>query len=154
MAQDPVVFSLQNDGSGNWFCIAQVAPSTNTVTGGTRLITSPMDTNMGAGTPIVITAATAAAPIVCTTATHGFTTGDYVTITLTAGSTTTGLTGLLGTFRITVVSSTTFSLDNSSGSGTFTASSAYAGKVQKSTNPYNCMNAAVNAFKDWKAAGN
>lgn len=63
-----------------------------------------------------ITAATNATPIVVTTAgTHGYTTGDSVKVVEVLGN-----TNANGTRVITVLSSTTFSLDGSTGNSTYT----------------------------------
>lgn len=63
-----------------------------------------------------ITGATNASPIVITSASHGLTTGTRVTITGVDGN-----TGANGTFTITRVSADTFSLDGSSGTGSYTS---------------------------------
>ena len=64
-----------------------------------------------------ITGATNAAPIVCTTSlAHGYSTGDVVQISGTNGNTATN-----GIWKITVTSSTQFSLDDSSGNGTYSS---------------------------------
>jgi hypothetical protein len=64
-----------------------------------------------------ITGATNAAPIVCTTSlAHGYSTGDVVQISGTNGNTATN-----GVFKITVTSSTQFSLTDSSGNGTYSS---------------------------------
>jgi hypothetical protein len=64
-----------------------------------------------------ITGATNAAPIVCTTSlAHGYSTGDVVQITGASGNTATN-----GVWKITVTSSTQFSLDDSSGNGAWTS---------------------------------
>ena len=61
-----------------------------------------------------ITDATNAAPIVVTSSGHGLQTGDRVTITGVTGN-----TAANGTFDITVTSQDAFSLDGSSGSGSY-----------------------------------
>lgn len=63
-----------------------------------------------------ISAATNATPIVITTNTHGFTTGDKVAITGVLGN-----TAANANWIITVVTSTTFSLDTSVGNGAYTS---------------------------------
>lgn len=68
-----------------------------------------------------ITGATNAAPIVCTFTNHGYSTGDVVQITGAAGNTATN-----GVWKITVLTSSTFSLDDSSGNGTWTSGGAVA----------------------------
>lgn len=64
-----------------------------------------------------VTNATNASPIVITTSTaHGFATGDNVNISGVGGN-----TAANGDFVITVLTSTTFSLDSSTGSGAYTS---------------------------------
>jgi len=67
-----------------------------------------------------ITSSTNASPISVTTGTHGLSTGDYVWIT---GHTTN--TNANGHWKITVTSSTTFTLDGSTGNGTGGATGTY-----------------------------
>lgn len=76
---------------------------------------------------LTITAATNATPIVCTTATHGLQTDDFVDI---VGGLV--MTAINGRYRITVLSSTTFSLNGTTGNGVYTASSANVKKVTES----------------------
>jgi hypothetical protein len=65
-----------------------------------------------------ITGATNATPIVCTTSlAHGYSTGDVIQL-----SGATGNTAANGIWKVTVTSSTQFSLDDSSGNGTYGAS--------------------------------
>jgi hypothetical protein len=66
-----------------------------------------------------ITGATNAAPIVCTFTNHGYSTGDVIQISGAAGNTATN-----GVWKITVTSSSQFSLDDSSGNGTWTSGGA------------------------------
>src|SRR3990167_7932319 len=72
---------------------------------------------------LAITAATNATPIVITTAAHGFTTGDVIDIWGVTPN-----TAANGRWTITVVSSTTFSLDGSVGNGA-TAAAGFASSV-------------------------
>lgn len=81
---------------------------------------------MGAGVPwlpnfitgSVITAASNATPIVCTTSSaHGYTTGDAVTIRNVLGNTAANVTAN----NIIVLSATTFSLNGSVGNGVYTS---------------------------------
>lgn len=75
-------------------------------------------------TPMVIQGATAASPIVITTdESHGLSTGDVVNI-YQNGATAVGLTGLVGSFVVTVSDTNTFSLNGSSGTGTYAENSA------------------------------
>lgn len=90
------------------------------------LITRPADGNIYAAQDVVginlsVTGATNASPIVITTAAHGLSTGDVVTIASVGGN-----TAANGTFRITVVSSTTFQLDGSTGNGSYTSGGTVA----------------------------
>ena len=79
--------------------------------------------------PKKITAATNASPIVITTsAAHGYTSGDTVFIKYVEGN-----LAANGTFSITVLSPTTFSLNASAGSGAF---SGTLGLVANQTPPY------------------
>lgn len=67
----------------------------------------------------LIAAATITSPIVCSTSlAHGYSTGDVVQI---LG----GNTSVNGVWKVTVTSATQFSLDDSSGSGTYSANSAF-----------------------------
>jgi len=72
---------------------------------------------------LAITAATNATPIDITTAAHGFTTGDVIDIWGVTPN-----TAANGRWTITVVSSTTFSLDGSVGNGA-TAAAGFASSV-------------------------
>lgn len=78
--------------------------------------------------PRTISAATNATPVVCTTSVvHNYQTDDYVDIN---GAT--GMPGINGRWRITVLSTTTFSLNGSSASTAYTASSASVKKLTES----------------------
>jgi hypothetical protein len=75
------------------------------------------------GSTVSISGATNASPIVITTSSaHGLTTNDIVTVASVGGN-----TNANGTWQITVLSSTTFSLIGSSGNATYTS----GGTVQK-----------------------
>jgi len=63
-----------------------------------------------------ITGATNASPIVITSANHGLETGTLVTVSAVGGNTSAN-----GTFAITKVNANTFSLDGSTGNGTYTS---------------------------------
>lgn len=63
-----------------------------------------------------ITAASNATPIVVTSNGHNLTTGTQVTVTGVGGN-----TGANGTFVVTVVNSNTFSLNGSTGNGSYTS---------------------------------
>lgn len=64
--------------------------------------------------------ATATAPIVVACSAHGLTTGTLVTVSADGG-----LTGLAGTYKITRTDGDHFSLDSSSGSGTYTTGATW-----------------------------
>lgn len=90
------------------------------------LITRPADVTPYTAQDVVginlaVTGATNASPIVVTTAAHGLSTGDVVTIASVGGN-----TNANGTFRITVVSSTTFQLDGTTGNGAYTSGGTVA----------------------------
>lgn len=63
-----------------------------------------------------ITGATNDSPIVITSSSHGLTTGSYVTISGVAGN-----TAANGTFLVTKVDANSFSLDDSTGNGSYTS---------------------------------
>lgn len=71
---------------------------------------------VSANEPKAITGATNASPIVITSAAHGFTTGDRVTISGVLGN-----TAANGTWTVTVVDGSHFSLDGQSGNGAYTS---------------------------------
>lgn len=75
-----------------------------------------------------VTGATNASPIVITSASHGLTTGMKVTVASVGGNTSAN-----GTWTITVVSSSTFSLDTSTGNGAYTS-----GGTWHTTGYYTC----------------
>jgi hypothetical protein len=84
------------------------------------------DTSVVSFTPVTgtISAANSATPIQCTVAGNTLSTGDFITI---SGGT--GETALNGTFQITVVSpGSTFTLNGSTGSGTYNANTAQFSK--------------------------
>lgn len=98
------------------------------------------------GSNIAVTAASNASPIVITTAAHGFSTGDVVTIASVGGN-----TAANGTFRVTVVSSTTFQLDGSTGNGAYTS----GGTVAKWLRLQNATNEGGNGIiRGWKLTTN
>lgn len=69
-----------------------------------------------AGYLVDITGASNATPIVITAASHGLTTGDHVTIASVGGN-----TAANGVFKVTVLTSGTFSLDGSTGNAAYTS---------------------------------
>ena len=143
-------YSIQitDDGSGNFTSVAQRG-ATTLASGGTRLSIPWVVNANKAETPFTITAATNATPIVATTAAHGYTTGDEVFI---SGGLV--LTGINGSFTVTVVSSTTFQLDQSVGNGTYTASSATCKRIAKATDLGTAVQASLRAALDDRASGN
>jgi len=74
----------------------------------------------GAAVGGAITAATNASPIVVTAPNHGLVTGQSVTITGALGN-----TAANGTFVVTVLTSSTFSLNGSTGNGAYTGSGVW-----------------------------
>lgn len=93
--------------------------STDTVGTETVLVGSLSNTSV-----LTVTNATNASPIVITTAAHGLQSEDEVDIHSVAGN-----TAANGHWRITVISSTTFSLNQSSGNGAYTS----GGDVKRQT---------------------
>ncbi len=91
---------------------------------------------------LAISAATNASPIVITSATHGYTTGDVVTIAGVAGN-----TAANGTWTIIVLTSTTFSLTGSTGNGAYTSGGTstknYPGYSFPTQSPYLTKNCFV-----------
>lgn len=88
--------------------------------------TRPADTTAYAagdvvGNNLAVTAASNTTPIVITTATHGLASGEIVTIASAGGN-----TAANGTWKITVLSTTTFSLDGSTGNGAWTSGGTVA----------------------------
>jgi hypothetical protein len=69
----------------------------------------------------VITGATNASPIVITDAGHGLETGEQIVIAAVEGN-----TAANGTWYVTVVNSSTFSLDDSTGNGVYTTGGTWA----------------------------
>ena len=97
------------------------AAALSVLAGGTVLAMRAATVTAGAirgasASPITITGATNATPIVITAAAHGLITGAVVTVAGVGGN-----TAANGTFKITKVSSSTFSLDNSVGTGIYTS---------------------------------
>lgn len=138
--------SLRDDGSGNFTTVIRRGGSAPT--GGTLLQIPHMENN-NAASPLVISAATNATPIVCTTATHGFSVGDVVTITGALGN-----TAANGTWVLSAVTGTTFTLTDSVGNGTYTANSGYVNKQVTTKGLYTAAQAAIRAALDDRAAGN
>lgn len=87
--------------------------------------TTAYTANDAMGILLTVTGATNATPIVITTATHGLSTGDRVTVASVGGT-----TGANGDWAITVVSTTTFSLDTSVGNAAYTSGGTVAKCLQ------------------------
>lgn len=140
---------VNDDGNGNYSCVAINSPTTLPA-GGTRL-SIPWVRNPNAGTTnLTVSAATNATPIAVTTSTaHGYSTGDEVFI---SG----GLvnTAVNGAFTITVTGSTTFTLDQSVGNGTYTANSATVKKLVRATEVATAIQAGLRAVLCDRASGN
>lgn len=119
-------------GAGRWTDSSSMygANSANSNTGGgstvyyntTNSNLAPQITSrtalLSAATARTISAATNASPIQVTSANHGLTTGERVTITGAAGN-----SAANGTWTVTVVDATRFALNGSSGNGTYTVNS-------------------------------
>lgn len=139
---------IDDDGTGV-FAVSVINTPGTKASGGTRLVIPWVDNANTTETPLTVTSATTATPIVCTTAAHGYVTGDQVVVT--GGLV---MTAINGTFTVTVVSSTTFQLDQSVGSGTYTASSATVKKISKTKLIGSALQAAMRAVLDDRASGN
>lgn len=147
MAQNNYTIKVENNGSGDYAITVYKDPSTKPVSG-TALRVPWLENNNTFFANHTVNAATAAAPIVITTAdAHGLVTGDQVYVT---GGT--GMTSLNGTWICTVTSSTAFSLDGSSGSGTYTSATAIAKKVSKTKLIGAAIIAAKNAIEADRSA--
>lgn len=140
---------ITDDGSGNFTVTAMNTPTTKPA-GGTRL-TIPWVKNLNAGaTGIVVTSATTATPIACTMASaHGLSTGALVKI---SGGLV--MTAINGTFNVTVTGATTFTLDSSVGSGTYTASTATMIPLDNAKELGVAVQAGLRAMLDDRASGN
>jgi len=142
MANANYTIKIENDGNGNYVTSVFKDPSTKPVSA-TGLKIPWVENNSTFYTNYTVNAATAAAPIAVTTsAAHGFVTGDNVFIT---GGT--GMTNLNGTWVVTVTSSTAFTLDGSTGSGTYTSATAIAKKISKTKLIGAAIIAASNAIQ-------
>ena len=142
---------VADDGSGNFSVVAENTPATLPAAG-TRL-SIPWITNANASSTVtVISAATTATPISCTAAGHGFTTGDVVQVFL--NSSTAAVLNIVGTYTVTVSSSSVFTLDQSVGSGTYTASTASVKKLVKAKDVGTAVQAALRSILDDRASGN
>lgn len=109
--------SFTTNTPANFSIVAGVA-GTNIFQGGSGLTTSGLISGATNATPIVIT----------TTAAHGLATGASVTIAGVGGN-----TAANGTWTITVLSPTTYSLTGSVGSGAYTAGGAWTGAQFRGT---------------------
>lgn len=101
--------------------------------GGTVLamkLTTAVAGSVNAGAVLTVTAATNATPIVITAGTHGLTTGAVVTVAAVGGN-----TAANGTWVVTVLSTTTFSLNGSVGSSAYTSggTATWTGAMQTGT---------------------
>lgn len=148
MAESNYYIELLNDGSGNYNCVVHnggTAPLIGT------MLQIPQIENLNNPSQQVVTAATNATPIVITTAAaHGWSVGDVITINGALVN-----TGANGTFKISVVgTSTTATLLNSAGNGTYTASSGVATKLGTTKAVYTAAQAAIRAVLCDRAAGN
>ncbi len=153
MAQNSYSIYFNNDGAGNYIPIVKRGPAT-VPAGGLNTDVLPL-ADFPVADAINVTAATNATPVVVTTAAaHGLVTGDAVWIRNGKGN-----TAVNGTHTITVVSTTTFQLDNSVGNGTYTndgsASNPYATmqKVPRSNNLPEILKHACAAIEFDKSGG-
>jgi hypothetical protein len=111
---------------------------------------SPFPSYVDGNTPFAISAATNATPIVITTPTHAWGTGDFIHIQGVLGN-----TGANGLWQITVLSGTTFSLNGSVGNGAYTSSTGYATKNNVLVTQATFANAAANfSWYEWVIRNN
>ena len=136
-----------NDGlsfANRWKTMTTGATAARIAPGDTiRIMGSPDPTSLGIGatwtgeksrTSSTITGATNATPIVCTLASHGYTTGDTVVINSAGGNTATN-----GVWEVNVLTSSTFELVGSAGNGTWTS----GGRIVKINNRVVRLNSAL-----------
>jgi hypothetical protein len=136
-----------NDGlsfANRWKTMTTGATAARIAPGDTiRIMGSPDPTSLGIGatwtgeksrTSFTITGATNATPIVCTLASHGYTTGDTVIISNAAGNTATN-----GVWEVNVLTSSTFELVGSTGNGTWIS----GGRIVKINNRVVRLNSAL-----------
>lgn len=148
MAQNSFGMTLKNDGSGNWSGWVMESP-TVVPSGGTVRLSIPWYQNeTQTETGKTITGATAATPIVVTSAAHGYSNGDTVYIQGVLGNTKAN-----GTFQIANVATDTFELVDSVGTVAYTSGGTVQ-KIAKSVNMYDVLQAMVLAIQNFKAAGN
>jgi len=139
------LYTYFNSTDNTYYTVAMTSPTTLPA-GGTRIHTPPQD--LGAivvsTDPATITGATNATPIVITTsAAHGYSTNDFVDVINVGGN-----TAANGTFQITVVTSTTFQLNQSVGNAAYTS----GGTCQKLKTTKNYMNSLQEACTSVKNA--
>lgn len=133
------------DSTGN-YTVTVIKASTTKASGGTNE-TIPHLENHNASPQVVISAATNATPIVCTSNAHGFSAGDVVTIRGALGN-----TGANGTRRLSAADTNTFTLENSVGNGTYTANSAVATKLLPTKSLHAALQVAMRAVLNAKAS--
>lgn len=138
---------IHEPSSGN-FTVTVIDTPTTLAAGGTNL-SIPHNDNNNAYTEFTVSAATNATPIVVTTsAAHGLSVGDVVTVKGALVN-----TGANGTWRVSVVgSSTTATLENSAGNGTYTANSATLTKMPASKSMHSVLQVAARAVLNARAA--
>jgi len=139
--------SAIDDGSGNYTILVQRAGTRPS--GGTQLSIPHID-NLNAPSQATISGATNAAPIVvATSAAHGFSVNDEVTIAGVLGN-----TAANGTWTISVVGdSTHFTILNSTGNGAYT-SGGVATKLGTTKMLMGALQVAARAALNDRAAGN
>ena len=148
MAESSIAIYIKNDGSGNYSAAPYYAPSTLPV----ATVHPPLDfiqNSSQTGTPIDITGATNAAPIVLTVASgHGIVADDGVNISGVVGN-----TAANGAFLVTSVTATTITLQGSSGNAAWTSGGKLQ-KLAKTTNLFDALESMVKSVEAYKAAGN
>lgn len=123
--------------------ITRALSRSSTVTGIHETIVASASGNVPGISNLAVTGATNASPIVVTTAAHGLSTGNYVTVDAVLGN-----TAANGTWTITVLSATTFSLVGSVGNASYVSGGVVQGGdlgqvdriIQANTVPDNITN--------------
>jgi hypothetical protein len=128
---NPLPANVSLDGGAITRATVQQNLATGTVQVTVANATGPVDGCVG----LAITAVAAGSPVVVTAAGHGMQTGDWCQINGVQG-----MTGVNGTWQVIVLSSSTFSLNGSTGAGAYTGSGFVSG------GDLFAVNAVVNAF--------
>lgn len=148
MAESSIAALFRNDGAGVYTVSGYWAPSTDPVAAvhiPIPFIENPSQT----GSPITISGATNAAPIVLTVPSgHGVVANDNVYVQNVGGN-----TNANGTFIATSVTATTITLAGSSGNAAYTSGGTLH-RLAGTKSLYNVVEAFRSAIQAWKAAGN